>query len=106
MAGGAAGWVLRRFPPERYGFYPQCPVYASLHVKCPGCGATRALAALLHGRVLEALHWNALFTVGLGLCALYGVGWRRWGAPGPVVVCGGMVAAVGFMVLRNLEGGF
>jgi hypothetical protein len=57
LAGAA---ILYRFPPERYDFYPQCPVFRYLHVYCPGCGATRALAALLHARVAEALHYNAL----------------------------------------------
>jgi hypothetical protein len=52
--------VLYRFPPEVYHFYPQCPVFRYLHMYCPGCGATRALAALLHGRLVEALHYNAL----------------------------------------------
>ena len=55
--------VLLRFPPAEYGFYPQCPVYALLHLQCPGCGATRALAALLQGNVMEALRLNALATV-------------------------------------------
>lgn len=52
--------VLYKFSPEHYDFYPQCPVFRYLHVYCPGCGATRALAALLHGRIAEALHYNAL----------------------------------------------
>jgi hypothetical protein len=51
--------VLYRYPPELYHFYPQCPVFRYLHMYCPGCGATRALAALLHGRLAEALHYNA-----------------------------------------------
>jgi len=56
----AAAAILYWFPPERYDFYPQCPIFRYLHVYCPGCGATRALAALLHARVAEALHYNAL----------------------------------------------
>jgi hypothetical protein len=52
--------VLYRFPPEAYEFYPRCPIFRFLHVICPGCGATRALAALLHGRIADALHYNAL----------------------------------------------
>jgi len=44
---------------ERYWFYPPCPVWVITHLQCPGCGATRAMAALLHGRVLEALQYNS-----------------------------------------------
>ena len=55
------GALLYRFPPEQYSFYPICPVWALTHWECPGCGATRALAALLHGRVVDALQYNPLF---------------------------------------------
>lgn len=49
------------FPPARFSFYPQCPIHQYLGLLCPGCGATRALAALLHGHLQEALRQNALF---------------------------------------------
>ncbi len=52
--------VLYKFPPKIYNFYPRCPVLRYLHVECPGCGATRAMFALLHGRFADALHYNAL----------------------------------------------
>ena len=52
-------------------FYPPCPIYQLLHIQCPGCGATRSLAALLHGHLHEALGANALFVVALPLIALY-----------------------------------
>ncbi len=63
--------VLLRFPPTQYDFYPECPIYALLHLRCPGCGATRALAALLHGNVAEALRLNALATVMAGPASVY-----------------------------------
>jgi uncharacterized protein DUF2752 len=56
----AGAGVLYFFPPEIYHFYPQCPVFRYLHLYCPGCGATRALAALLHGEIRAAAHYNAL----------------------------------------------
>jgi hypothetical protein len=63
--------VLLRFPPALSRFYPRCPVYEIFHLQCPGCGATRALAALLHGRFAEALHLNALFTLLLPFAVAY-----------------------------------
>ncbi|GGG63771.1 DUF2752 domain-containing protein [Edaphobacter dinghuensis] len=71
--------VLLRFPPESYTFYPACPIYRSLHVQCPGCGATRALAALLHGRVAEAMRLNMLTTMLTPFAAIYGaICYRRF----------------------------
>ncbi len=67
LAGIAAAILLYRFPPEQYSFYPACPVYHYLHIYCPGCGSTRALAALLHGRVIDAMHYNPLFVMLLPL---------------------------------------
>lgn len=51
------------YPPDRTGLYPLCLIHEYLHIQCPGCGATRALSALLHGQLLEALRLNALFVL-------------------------------------------
>jgi hypothetical protein len=58
-----AAATLFYLSPTQYSFYPQCPVYQSLHLLCPGCGATRALAALLRGHIIEAVRFNALATL-------------------------------------------
>lgn len=63
--------VLLRFPPGQYSFYPQCPIYRYLHLQCPGCGGTRAFAALLHGHIAEALRLNALTTLLAPFVAAY-----------------------------------
>jgi hypothetical protein len=60
MAGAA---VLLRFSPTQYGLYPKCPIHQYFGILCPGCGTTRALAALLHGHLIEALHFNPLTTL-------------------------------------------
>ena len=63
--------LLRHYPPALYHFYPQCPIHQYLHLDCPGCGTTRALAALLQGHLLEALHLNALTTLLLPIATFY-----------------------------------
>lgn len=63
--------LLFYLPPTQYPFYPQCPIHEYLHLDCPGCGATRALAALLHGHLLEALRLNALTTLLIPIATFY-----------------------------------
>lgn len=66
-----AAAILILFPPTRYNFYPQCPIHQLLHLQCPGCGATRALSALLGGHLVEALRANALITLLFPFAAAY-----------------------------------
>ena len=110
----AGAGILYVFPPEQYHFYPQCPIFRYLHLYCPGCGATRAVAALLHLRVTEALHYNALVVlVAPLLIAYFAVAywkagksevftWPRIPAMGLTAL---LVMSVAFGVLRNFLGG-
>ncbi|HUZ97697.1 MAG TPA: DUF2752 domain-containing protein [Edaphobacter sp.] len=103
--------VLLRFPPDQYTFYPQCPIYRYLHLQCLGCGATRALAALLHGDIAEALRMNALTTLLAPFAAIYAafcyrcILWREPvqlpQLPRPAVYMA-LGVAVLFAIVRNL----
>lgn len=46
---------------------PLCTFHAMTGWNCPGCGATRATHELLHGRLLAAWHYNALWVLSLPL---------------------------------------
>jgi len=107
----AAATVLLLFPPAQYGFYPQCPLYHYFHILCPGCGATRALAALLHGEIIEAFRLNLLTTLLTPVAMIYmAVHCPRvfksqsfsWPQPSPSAVYATLVAASLFMIVRNL----
>jgi Protein of unknown function (DUF2752) len=63
--------LLREFPPSRHSFYPRCPIFLYFHLYCPGCGATRALAALTHAHFAEALHDNSFFVILLPVLIAY-----------------------------------
>jgi hypothetical protein len=69
-------------------FVPPCAMRVLTGLPCPGCGTTRAVTSLLHGRVLAALALNPLaaaaglvFTIG-GLVAPL---WVARGARVPVL---------------------
>jgi hypothetical protein len=55
-----AGWLWANDPELGRGFLPPCVWFVATGTYCPGCGITRALHDLLHGRMLAALDHNAL----------------------------------------------
>jgi hypothetical protein len=107
-----AAAVLLRFPPSQSSFYPRCPIYECFHLQCPGCGATRAVAALLRGHFSEAMHSNALVTLLLPIAVIYGTLWYsrllhgdtiRWPQPPQAAIYGAFGIAAVFAILRNLQ---
>jgi hypothetical protein len=81
LAGAVAvvlgAWVLFRFDPVRYGFYPRCLFHATTGLHCPGCGALRGIHEFLHGHWLTALRLNAL-VFGLLPFLFARWCWQRW----------------------------
>ena len=67
-----AGAVIFFFNPSTHGFYPACVFHSLTGLNCPGCGATRALYALLHGNWRLAVKDNALFMALLVALAVWG----------------------------------
>ncbi|MEM1270022.1 MAG: DUF2752 domain-containing protein [Bacteroidota bacterium] len=66
--------------PAASGLFPKCPVWLSTGWFCPGCGTQRAVHALLHGRILEALSFNLFAVLALPYLAvgLWRMGRRMW----------------------------
>ena len=103
--------IISIWPPAQSSFYPLCPIHEFLHLACPGCGATRALAALLRGHLLEAMRWNALFVVLLplglaGAVVSYGrairAGEFHWPKIPSSTLYGTLFAGAVFTVVRNM----
>lgn len=69
IAGAVA--VVFFFNPSVNGFYPVCLFHKLTGLNCPGCGATRALYALLHGNLRLALKDNALFIFSLAALVVW-----------------------------------
>lgn len=58
------------YDPATAGFFPRCPLKWVTGWECPGCGATRALHALLHGEVAQALSFNYFLIITLPFLAV------------------------------------
>jgi len=114
--GGATAFLFA-VDPSRHGVYPQCMLYNATGIYCAGCGATRAMYALLHGRVLEALHDNALFIAAMpiilyiagtyALAAWQANAWPQVPVDSRKLAQRGIaifILMLGFMALRNLPG--
>ncbi|WP_372720333.1 DUF2752 domain-containing protein [Novipirellula sp.] len=72
VVGAATGIVLlQMIQPENRSWFPKCQFYQATGIHCPGCGATRAVLALLHGDVLLSLRNNALLILGGPLLVIY-----------------------------------
>ena len=56
----AVCYLIAVTPPTPDSYYPKCVLYQTTGLHCPGCGGGRAAHALLNGRVLSAIHFNAL----------------------------------------------
>lgn len=104
------------FPFYKRGAYllfsviPSCMMHDFLHLYCPLCGATRAVDALLHFHLVEALADNPLIVAAVVLLLVwYGIAWERLfrgkglfiAVPKPLSVAI-TVAVVVFWVARNL----
>jgi hypothetical protein len=109
MAIVGAGAVVFFFNPGTHGFYPVCQFHRLTGLNCPGCGATRALYALLHGNLPRALKDNSLFIFTIAFLAARGA----WFAAkhfshkpagqfiSPKMLWAFLVVAGAFTVLRN-----
>lgn len=114
--GGATAFLFA-VDPSRHAIYPQCMLYNATGIYCAGCGATRALYALLHGRPLMALHDNALFVAALPLILYVAISyahqaWRHDAWP-PIFLnsrqlfwrgVATLLVLLAFMIVRNLPG--
>ena len=75
--------VLYLFDPSAATFFPRCLFHALSGLQCPGCGLTRALHHVLHGRWAEAFRLNAFGVVFAPLLLAGAVSETRYVLRGP-----------------------
>lgn len=54
----------------KYIQFPPCMFYKFTGIYCPGCGATRAVNALLHGDIMLSLRQNPIIIISLFFAVL------------------------------------
>lgn len=77
LGAGSLGVLLAFHPPVEGSFLPPCPLHATTGLHCPGCGSTRALAALVRGDLALAWRNNPLAMLALLALVPWGIrqGW-------------------------------
>ena len=60
--------------PHRFKYYAPCVFHEITGLHCPGCGATRAVYHLLHGRLREACARNVMLVVLLPMLMVMAIG--------------------------------
>ena len=102
VLGVTACIVLLLVPPgsPHAKWLPKCMFYHVTGLYCPGCGATRALSAMLHGDLRSSMHNNALL-IPLGATFILLIAKPEISLKRPVAVA--IVAVVLlFTILRNI----
>lgn len=101
-----------KYDPEMYSFFPECPFHKFVGLDCPGCGSQRAVHALLHGNIMQALSFNALLVFSLPFLFIHfllkiasfitrkNLIWKIWYKPAtPKII---FVLVVVFWIGRNI----
>ncbi len=105
VALACAACMLLLLPPTRFSFYPACPFHAFTGLLCPGCGGTRAIAAMLRGHFAQAFRLNALIVSLTPVAAIVAAGRLRrgiWPAVSNQVWITLVTATLIFTIVRNL----
>ena len=101
--------LLYAFEPGTDLHFLACPTFTLTGLYCPGCGSTRAVHHLLHGRWGQAFSANALLLVGVPAIALLAAVGRQVQDRARAVLFYGSVAAylcgaTLFAIARNAGG--
>lgn len=56
----------------------RCWIWEHWHLYCPGCGGTRAVIALAHGRILQSFYYHPAVPITVGLVSVYMISQTCW----------------------------
>lgn len=58
-------YIYYKYNPTMPNWAVKCGFHELTSLNCPGCGGQRAIHALLHGHILEALRYNFIYVIGI-----------------------------------------
>lgn len=90
-------FLVYRYNPENCWWMPKCPFYTLTGLQCPSCGNTRALHALLHGNFSEAMAYNAMAPVLVGLFVV--ISWLSLAKRMPVTARPLKIAVIAYIAI-------
>ena len=105
------GFLYYCCSPEGNAWFPKCSFYLLTGWQCPSCGSQRAVHALLHGEVGQALRYNPFmlvsipYAVGVVLSTMWASLWAKRMRAALLhrnVVLAYVVLFVTWWVLRNI----
>ncbi len=102
--------ALYAFEPSAGSLFPKCIFHQLTGLNCPGCGLQRAIHALMHGQVAEAVRYNAILPVMAVFAATYAAVHtlrRRWPRLDQAITSGNaalLIVAIilAWWILRNI----
>jgi len=102
------------FDPVEMPLMPKCVFKSLTGYSCSGCGMQRFLHAMMHGRFIEAIHYNYLLVVFLPYITLFGIEFlvltgetqKRWKRvlEGKEMTMFMFVLVVSWTIIRNILG--
>jgi hypothetical protein len=105
--------LLYFFYPAVNHFYPKCIFHQVTGLYCPGCGSQRAVSALLHGKILQAVSYNVLLVASLPLIlySAFAFSWNTFSVKkikqslfySPLFIKAVFITVVLFGILRNIH---
>ncbi len=87
------------FNPSTDKFFPPCPSTLITDLHCPACGALRALHALTHGNIAEAISQNLLAVIFIPLFVIMAFLPNPFKKTTTLLVAAAVIAL--FTILRN-----
>ncbi len=104
---GLLGLVaLRLVEPTADSWFPKCTFHQVTGLHCPGCGATRAVRALVMGDIVLAIRNNPLLIIGLPIMLVVIYVQRRrerlGGLAAPKIAITFFVIVVAYFIARNV----